>query len=571
MTRPAGLGLAQKIGLLLLLPLLASLLGVAYFVYFLGQTRQTDSIINMAGRQRMRCAELGAWAQMVALGQDEDRAGLTSRVREFDDALTLLTRGADASDKDGAPELLAARGELAAVAASWSAVGPELLVVTKTPRRRPEFRRALERSRPGLAQLRQRSEDLVNAVEARSQALRLRVLWALGAAAALDCVSFLLGMLLTRRHILAPVLRVDEALTESERRFREIAENIEEVFWMTDPVKSRMLYVSPAYERIWGRSRESLYAKPQDWIDAVEPADRERVLAAALTKQVRGDYDEEYRIRRPSGAVRWIRDRAFPVRDDAGQVVRVVGVASDISERKASEARLRQTEKLSAIGQLAAGVAHELNNPLGVIMGFAQGLARRTGEGDPDKLAVASIERESRRCRNLVANLLSFSRASRLEERKRIDLRKLVAEALSLVAAQAKLGDVSVASSLGEEPLEVQTNADQIQQVVVNLCINAIDAMPRGGTLAVSLRRAPDAGGRRVELVVADTGAGIPDDIRSKVLEPFFTTKDPGKGTGLGLSLVHEIVQRHGGSLEFDSRVGQGTTFVVSLPEETPA
>jgi len=128
--------------------------------------------------------------------------------------------------------------------------------------------------------------------------------------------------------------RREEALRESQERFRQLAENIREVFWLTDPQKSQMIYISPGYEQIWGRTCESLYASPRSWLDALHPDDRERVAEAALTKQISGVYDEEYRIVRPDGSVRWIRDRAFPIRDESGKVYRIAGIADDITEHK---------------------------------------------------------------------------------------------------------------------------------------------------------------------------------------------------------------------------------------------
>ena len=135
--------------------------------------------------------------------------------------------------------------------------------------------------------------------------------------------------------------QAEEALRESEDRFRQLAENIREVFWMTDPQKDRILYVSPAYEEIWGRATESLYESPRSWLDAIHPSDRARVLDAALTKQVSGNYDEEYRVVRPDGAIRWIHDRAFPIHNESGTVYRIAGIAEDITERKQAQAALR--------------------------------------------------------------------------------------------------------------------------------------------------------------------------------------------------------------------------------------
>src|SRR5258706_6783674 len=139
--------------------------------------------------------------------------------------------------------------------------------------------------------------------------------------------------------------KAQEALAESEFRFRQLTENITEVFWLTDPSKSEMLYISPAYEKIWGRSCQALYASPRDWIDAIHPEDRQRVLQAAVAKQARGDYDEEYRIARPDGSTRWIRDRAFPVLDPEGRAYRIAGVAEDVTERRRAADELRESER----------------------------------------------------------------------------------------------------------------------------------------------------------------------------------------------------------------------------------
>src|SRR5262249_4145119 len=137
---------------------------------------------------------------------------------------------------------------------------------------------------------------------------------------------------------------VERALQESEERFRQMAENIHEVLWMTDPEKNRVIYVSPGYEAIWGRTRQSLYDSPRNWVDAIHPEDWERVLNAALSKQSSGQYDETYRIIRADGSVRWIQDRAFPIRNESGHVYRIVGIAEDITRRRQAEEALRQGE-----------------------------------------------------------------------------------------------------------------------------------------------------------------------------------------------------------------------------------
>jgi PAS domain S-box-containing protein len=158
-----------------------------------------------------------------------------------------------------------------------------------------------------------------------------------------------------------------EALRASEERFRQLAENINEVFWMTDPLKNQMLYISPAYEKIWGRTCDSLYQSPHDWLEAIHPEDRERVLRDAMTKQASGEYDETYRIRRPGGEVRWIRDRAFPIRDAAGEVYRVVGTAEDVTARKEAEQRLSAHHAVTQVLTEAATLADAAGKILPII------------------------------------------------------------------------------------------------------------------------------------------------------------------------------------------------------------
>ncbi|MDE2491416.1 MAG: PAS domain-containing protein [Elusimicrobia bacterium] len=254
-----------------------------------------------------------------------------------------------------------------------------------------------------------------------------------------------------------------------------------------------------------------------------------------------------------------------------GLVAGVVTSLRDVTERKRLERVVLQSEKMSAVGQLAAGVAHELNNPLGVILGFAQSLVRRlSGDGDPQSLPLKSIEREAKRCQTLIQQLLTFSRA-RTPGVEDEDLREVVEGALALVAAQAKVSRVALERCFDESVGRVPVDRNQIQQVVINLCANALDAMSAGGRLSVELRpcrRGADAG-CCVELSVRDTGCGMSRETAARIFEPFFTTKEVGKGTGLGLALVHEIVKKHGGRIEVDSAPGAGTEFVVHLPRRS--
>jgi len=213
---------------------------------------------------------------------------------------------------------------------------------------------------------------------------------------------------------------------------------------------------------------------------------------------------------------------------------------------------------MAAIGQLAAGVSHEINNPLGVILGFAQGMEQRVPEGDPLRLPVTSIIREVLRCKELVQELLTFSRAAK-RTNEEVYLNSLVDSSLVFVEARARAQGVQITTLLSEDLPPLLGARTPLQQVIVNLATNALDAMPSGGTLTLRTKIEE----AEVILEVTDTGTGIPEEIRSRIFDPFFTTKEAGKGTGLGLSLGYEIVQQHGGTIDVQSEVGKGTTMLV--------
>lgn len=239
------------------------------------------------------------------------------------------------------------------------------------------------------------------------------------------------------------------------------------------------------------------------------------------------------------------------------------------SELKAAQARLVQTEKLASLGKLSASIAHEINNPLAGILTFAKLLVKTLDAGPVDERArgvavknLKLIERETERCTAIVRNLLEFARERPLE-RKTVDLRAPLEEALSLAQHKLELSGVKVEKDL-DGPVLVKGDYGQLRQAFVNVVINAADVMPHGGTLGVTSRL--DARARRAEVVIADTGPGIPPEILGKIFDPFFTTKE--KGTGLGLSVVYGIVDKHGGTLHAESDAGKGTRMVFRLPVE---
>ncbi len=374
---------------------------------------------------------------------------------------------------------------------------------------------------------------------------------------------------------LTPHVRAQQALRESEARFRELADNIREVFWLTDVPKGRIEYVSPAYATIWGRSCESLERSPMDWVEALHADDRERIREAAATKQAAGTYDEEYRIVRPDGTVRWIRDRAFPVRDADGRVIRVAGVAEDVTERRELEARLRQHLKMESVGQLAGGVAHDFNNFLTVISGCAELLEMAAPDSDRSRELLGEIRAATDRAGSLTRQLLAFSRQDIVEPRA-IDLNAIVRETERLLRRVLR-EDVSLVTALDDSIASIRGDAGQWAHVLLNLAVNARDAMPDGGSLAIATRAATTAelaslasdtppGARYVCLSVADTGEGMSPEIRQRIFEPYFTTKGLGHGTGLGLSVVHGVVTQGGGFIDVRTAPDEGTTIRIFMP-----
>lgn len=368
----------------------------------------------------------------------------------------------------------------------------------------------------------------------------------------------------------------DEALHASESRFRELAETIREVFWITDAAKTKIIYISPAYERIWGRSIESLVADPHSWLEAIHPEERDRVALAARLRQGVGSYDEEYRILRPNGEVRWIRETAYPVSGPAGQIERVVGVARDITESKKLMIQLLHSQRFEAIGTLASGVAHDLNNILTPVLICVELLKHQLPD-ETDASPLSVIEQSARRGAGVISQLLAYSRDSEAG-RKQIPLRPLLKELQHIVKETFPRGIV-LDFEMPDDLAPVVGDPTQLHQVILNLCINARDVMPAGGRLSLRARnqiigatgQSPHADARPgpyAVISVGDTGHGIAPDILPRIFDPFFTTKGIGKGSGLGLATSLGIVKAHNGFITVETELGRGTTFEVYLPAE---
>jgi PAS domain S-box-containing protein len=379
-------------------------------------------------------------------------------------------------------------------------------------------------------------------------------------------------------HFVFRDLRNQVKLHQTETIFRQFAENVGVVFWMSDSAKEEMVYVSPAYEKIWGRSVDSLYAAPRSFLEAIHPDDRQRV-ETALRSQTAGFYEQEYRVVKPTGELRWVKDRAFPVRDERGEVFRIAGIAEDITPLREARERLEASRnqmaanaKFAALGEMASGVAHEINNPLAVIHGLAvqmQELVRRDVKKIPVDMVLDSYcdtERMANRIAGIVKGLRTFSRQTAADPMLPADLNSILTETLAMCAPKLRAASIELELSRPKDRMGIQCRSSEISQVILNLFSNAVDAVAESETRMIRIEVVrQDSGVAR--LVVEDTGPGIRPELTDRIFQPFFTTKEVGKGTGLGLSISKSIIEAHGGKLFLDQG-SPNTRFVVELPSE---
>jgi two-component system, cell cycle sensor histidine kinase and response regulator CckA len=374
---------------------------------------------------------------------------------------------------------------------------------------------------------------------------------------------------------------IDITDLQSEERFRELAENIDQVYWMLDLETERILYVSPAFEKVWGCDSAALCRNRAWLVETVHAEDRDRFIA--FSRKDRSEPVEEfYRIVRPDGSVRWIHDRSFPVHDPGGKPYRAAGIAEDITTRRGMEEQLRQAQKMEALGRLAGGIAHDFNNLLTVVGGYAHVLLQSTSPEDTRHDKLKQIQAASNRASALTSQLLAFGRKQTLQP-KVVNMNNLLINIEPLL--RRVMGEhINLQTMLSSDLPCVKADPNQLEQVLINLAANARDAMPEGGEFRIRtavVQAQPGADFRRdslpwVRIEVGDTGCGMNQDVLGHIFEPFFTTKAVGKGTGLGLSTVYAIIQQNHGTIHVSSSPSHGTIFEILLPavperEETPA
>ncbi len=370
------------------------------------------------------------------------------------------------------------------------------------------------------------------------------------------------------------VRTAERAYKESDEKFLQLAETIDSVFWIWDTKLQRMVYVSPAYERLWGADAAKLLANPLEWLTVVYQDDRARVENIFLKRIGQKSCDIEYRIITNNKEIRWIHNRTFPLKEPVEEATRVMGLAQDVTERKKLEEDHIRSAKLESLGLLAGGLAHDFNNLLTAIIGQLS-LAKYGLKPNHSLFPkIDEAEKASLRAQDIARQLLTFSKGG-VPVKKPVALKRMLEENVRLVLAGSKVKSVF---QISPDLWDVDIDVGQISQVIHNLVINARQAMEQGGECIIQAHNIgqedvaflpfkpilESVSTRWVRVGILDQGVGIPKENLSKIFDPYFTTKSTG--SGLGLATSYSIIKSHGGMLAAESQVGKGSTFSFLLP-----
>ncbi len=357
------------------------------------------------------------------------------------------------------------------------------------------------------------------------------------------------------------------ALEQSEQRFRDLVGSTDGIVWEADATTFLFTYVSQNAVRLLGYPVDA-WLQPGFWPDHLHPEDREQAIqfCTACTGRLE-DHDFEYRFLASDGRTLWLRDIVHVVVED-GRARWLRGLMVDITAQKRAEeerlhlqSQLQQSQKMESLGSLAGGVAHDMNNVLGAILGLASANLTIHPEGSPTHRAFETITKAAIRGAKMVQSLLAFARQSPGEEVP-LDVNALLREEAHLLE-HTTLAQVDLQLDLAPDLKPMVGDPGALAHAFMNLCVNAVDAMPTGGTLTLRTRNvAPD----QIEVSVEDTGSGMPPEVRDRALDPFFTTKPQGKGTGLGLSMAYTTVKAHQGTMDIQSQPEVGTRILLRFP-----
>jgi PAS domain S-box-containing protein len=372
----------------------------------------------------------------------------------------------------------------------------------------------------------------------------------------------------------AELLHAEQQLRRAEQRQAVIIQSLPMVLYL-EPFDANPRfpnYVSGDLMRITGFSHDDIEKRPTIWAERLHPDDRDRVLGAIEARRTSGRSSIEYRWQCASGDYKHFLDQAVLLKDGDGRPVEFAGTLTDISEQRSLESQLIQAQKMDAIGKLTGGIAHDFNNLLAAVIGGLGLLERRAVLEEEHQRILGMTKRAAEQGSELVRRLLAFARRQKLEPRP-IELGAL-RDAVSDLLTHTLGGLVNIEWQVDDGIWDAFADQSQLELALINLIINARDAMPGGGTVTVvadnrAVRDGDPTGlssGDYVHLSIADTGTGISPEDLEKVMEPFFTTKELGKGSGLGLSMVYGFAKQSNGAFRIDSEFGNGTCAELWLP-----
>ena len=368
--------------------------------------------------------------------------------------------------------------------------------------------------------------------------------------------------------------RAQDTLRDPEEKFHQLADNIQEIFWMVDAVSKQAIYVNPAFEQITGRTMASLVQAPLSYREIIHPDDREHVLSALDEAAKTGRFDEEFRIVRPDGTLRWVSAQGFPIRDQHNNVYRLAGVVQEITGRKSAErallesqAELARVTRTVTMGELAASISHEIQQPLTAIVTAGNAVLHWLAHQPPNleeaREGITALIRDANHASAVIERIRALLKGSS-PQLQPLMLDEVVREGLLLVASDLVKAEVVVRTALADDLPAVLGDRVLLQQVMLNLTMNAIDAMRAftGRPRELIIRSAKNR--EHVLIQIQDSGKGIGSEQLDRIFEPFFTTKP--QGIGLGLSISRSIIESLGGRLWATSASPLGATFHFTLP-----
>ncbi|MFC7365541.1 ATP-binding protein [Bhargavaea changchunensis] len=346
----------------------------------------------------------------------------------------------------------------------------------------------------------------------------------------------------------------ERIIKDRDQLIVDIMENTDLGVGQYDYIRNRFIYLSPAIRGLFEVELNEIYVNAFAFQKYVHPDDREKMADVLCNPDSNGEMD--FRVIVPGKGLKWLRTKSVPIYDDEGRIVRLIGFTQDITRQKFSEEISLKWEKLGMVGHLAAGIAHEVRNPLTAVKGFMQLLDETGSAGDYAEIIMDQLER----IELIVNELLMLAEPHEEDEMRPADLEKVLSEVVPLLKAEARMHNSTIRFKIQGGPLPAVCKTDEIKHVIINLVKNSLEAMPDGGTINISAWT--NDGGPVIE--VRDEGIGIPEERLTRLGEPFYSNKE--KGTGMGLMKSFKIMERHGGTIEFESEIGKGTTARIRFP-----